>query len=125
MVRSHQRPLRMSPLRIEAFHPVSKTWVSAGRELSPNDQPGTVSNNLADGRREIYVFYCSSDDRESYIKKIINGLDMSFVDIRIISQEVLENAELITILTKGAKPLEISVKTDVSLQSRKIRLTHI
>lgn len=51
-------------LRIEIYH--SNTWVNVA-ELKRGDPLGSISDNKADGSRDIYMFECLADDSVSTI----------------------------------------------------------
>lgn len=113
----------MSPLRIEAYRGDTSEWVSVG-EVKPTDPPGTMSNNLPDGRREIYHFSCASDDSNSVIRKLPFGIDIANDQQRIISESQIERAEVEATLKKGGEPYKISIKTDKNPQRIIFRFTH-
>lgn len=122
MVRFHHHPL-MSPLRIEAFHS-SKGWSEIGI-IGPHDPFGSISDNLPSGHRDIFIFFCSPDDKYSVIKILPEGFDLTLNYFRNISLENLKEAKEIKRLTLGSGSYEMKIKTDISPIERKIRFTHI
>lgn len=111
----------MSPLNIEVFKPdarVNEGWIRVG-EVQPHDSPGSMSDNQPDGTRDIYMFKCEPDDSKSTISKANFGADIEQGRIR----EIIDTGfVLVKELTKG-ESFEITVKTDVSSTSRRVRFT--
>lgn len=98
-------------------------WVNVG-EVGPNDLPGTLSNNLPDGTRDVYVFSCSKDDSHSEIRKLPLGFETEIGYMRVFDQNDLDRAEVVATLRRNDPPYRISLKTDVSLQRKIVRFTH-
>ena len=114
----------MAPLKVEIYGGPERSWVPAG-EVKPNDPSGTVSNNLPDGSREVYAFSCAQNDSQSVIKKLPAGIDVATSRYRAIDLSELESAEIVVTLKRGDKPYHLTVKTDVSPQSKMMRFTHV
>jgi hypothetical protein len=106
------------PLLLEVYNPHLKTWVEAGR-VSPGDPPGSMSNNTLDGSRELYIFECAVDDSTSTIYVVPGKGDVATTHVRA----VLNNRQEWLVFKKLRKNqvLELTVKTDRSPQSRKLR----
>lgn len=107
--------------RIEAYRSDFKSWVSVGDVLP--GQRGSMSNNLLDGRREIYLFECATDDSHTTVKKMPFGVDIEMGNLRAILQGEKEG-EVLAELKRGDKPYIISIKTDVSPERRMVRFSH-
>lgn len=109
----------MSPLNIEAFNSKKGEWVRVA-ELKSGDPPGSISQNMPDGRREVYLFECAEDDSESIIKKSKGGIDVVTPAMRmIVSEGMVEIARL-----KDGEVYSFSIKTDTSSERRLIRFAH-
>lgn len=110
----------MSPLKLKIFRERQGGWVTIG-DVKPGDRPGSISDNKADGARDVYVFKCSEDDSKSTIYRSEGGVDTEKGDIRTVIP--LEGLTIVKELKKG-ESYEIEVKTDVSKEPRKIRFSH-
>lgn len=110
----------MAPLELEIRHPLTKEWVKAG-EVKPGDQPGSISDNIQQGR-QVYLFSCKKDDSGSIIYRSKLGVDVDLSNTaRLVSN--LTGFETVKELSKG-ESFEMSVKTDRSPEPRHIRFTH-
>lgn len=109
----------MSPLRIEVLGPSGDQWFKVG-EVKPGDPAGSVSQNLPDGGREVYVFSPEPDDSKSTISKSVGGIDIVAPTRRDIFTEGLEP---VTTLTNG-ESYTLSLRSDASPARRIIRFTH-
>lgn len=109
----------MSPLRIEILGPQRDTWFKVS-EIKPGEQPGSVSQNLPDGGREVYLFAPEPDDSKSVIHKSRAGVDIVSADTRHI---ITEDLELIASLASG-ESYTLSLRSDIATARRIIRFTH-
>lgn len=109
------------PLAVEIR--VHNTWAPIS-VLSPGAQPGSISNNTPDGKREIYLFECAADDQSSTISKSEAGIDFLSQDRR---KRVIESVRknVIATLREGDAPFEITVRTDISSDLRVLRFKHV
>lgn len=92
--------------------------------VSPGGQAGSISNNRADGERELYILECASDDTSSTISKSEGGMDSSGQDER--DRVVLSvRSDVIAVLRENDKPFELTVTPDNSTESRTFRFAHV
>lgn len=112
----------MSPLRVEAFHPVEKEWVRIEPELKPGDPSGSMSNNNEDGSRDLYLFECADDDSKSIIYRSGFGTDVDLGAKRVVSMDP-SKLEVVKEL-KRDESYEMEFNTDQSPEPRKVRFTH-
>jgi hypothetical protein len=108
------------PLLMEVAHPPGAGNWRRHAVLWPGDQDGSVTNNLPDSLdREILVFRCEQDDRESRIFKVTSGAEAVEGDARIIVAACLE-----PVATLGpGESHQVTVITDSGLWAD-IRWTH-
>lgn len=102
---------------------VRDTWAPIS-VLSPGAQPGSISNNTLDGKREIYLFECAADDQSSIISKSEAGMDSLSRDRRNRLVESVRKNVVVT-LREGDAPFEITVRTDISSDPRVLRFKHV
>lgn len=110
----------MSPLNIEVYNPAREKWAKVG-ERRPNEPLGSISQNKPDGTREVYLFGCNPDDKESIILKSKAGVDIADPSIRIVDTAGFEEISRL----KDGESHTLSVKTDVSDTRRIVRFTHV
>lgn len=110
----------MSPLKLKIFRERQGGWVTIG-DVKPGDRPGSISDNKADGARDVYVFECSEDDSKSTIYRSEGGLDTEKGDVRAVIS--LKGLSIVKELKRG-EFYEMKIKTDKSPQPRKIRFSH-
>ncbi len=109
------------PLAVEIK--VHDTWTPISA-LSPGAQPGSISHNTPDGKREIYLFECAADDQSSVILKSEAGMDSLLRDRR---ERLVESvrASVVATLHEGDAPFEITVRTDIGSDPRVLRFKHV
>ena len=73
------------PLKVEILK--NGKWKEIGK-LKETDLPGSFSNNLPDGKREIYVFECLGNYSAIYRSKA--GVDVEFENFRSVYSLDLE-----------------------------------
>lgn len=110
----------MSPLRLEILGPTGDQWFRVG-EVKPGDRPGSVSQNLPDGGREVYVFSPDPDDSKSTISKSVGGVDPANPARRTVFTEQLETVATL----KDGESYTLSLKSDTSPERRIVRFTHL
>lgn len=108
--------------KIEEYIPQGKIWRTLG-EIKPGDQPGSFSNTLRDGKREIIVFGPIRADSKSMIFRLRRSLDVENGSDRILMPDP-DDVEIIKELSSG-ESLEMDLKTDSSSSLRRIRFSHI
>ena len=110
----------MAPLIAEAFDPRKEEWVTFAT-LKPGDRPGSMSNNLPEGR-EVILFECAKDDSYSTVRKSRAGVDFNPIEA---IRSVVPSAGFDVLATlKDGESFEMDIKTDISAAPKKIRLTH-
>lgn len=112
----------MPPLELEVYHSERQQWIPVPR-VNPGDRPGSVSQNLPDGKRELYIFECAADDSHSTIYKSPIGMDIDAGNLRAVLSD-RSRWEITKVLQKGDQPFILTIGTDISLQRRIIRFTH-
>lgn len=106
--------------RVEVYSPESSSWISV-RDLPPGEK-GSVSQNLPDGSRKIYVFECASDDSETILYEPSDGIDLTDGEARVVIGS--EELKVKKRIERGDEPYLITLNTDVSKQRRIMRLSH-
>lgn len=109
----------MSPLKVEIYRPLSTAWQLVA-ELWSNDPYGSISDNLADGTRNVYTFGVNRDDATAFIERSILGLDVEYESQRALDSSGFET----TALLNDGESYEMEVKTDRSPEPRKIRFSY-
>jgi hypothetical protein len=79
-----------------------------------------MSNNKADGTREVLVFECAADDSKSTIMRSESGADAADAVTRAVATTGLE---ILAILRDGEKYI-VDVQTDREHAALKTRFTH-
>ncbi|MCX6774499.1 MAG: hypothetical protein NTY99_00195 [DPANN group archaeon] len=110
----------MAPLDVEICGPDEK-WIKVNT-VKPIDLPGSITDNKPDGSRELYIFQCSLDGLYSIIYRSKAGIDAEKGLGRMITTTGLD---VVKELKKGDKPYEMSIKTDKSSETRRIRFVHV
>lgn len=110
----------MSPLHVQVQNLEGTGWLKFGEPLEPGEKPGSISNNLPDGRREVVFFECMPDDKSSVIYRAIRTVEQEYGNQRTLTSSEL--AEPI-ILRDGSKPYEVDIKTDIGTEAT-LRFTH-
>ena len=88
--------------------------------LKPGDQPGSMSNLKEDGSREIYVFECDRNDRDSTVFKSRAGIDI----VEGATREILStHYDIVQTLTAG-QSLELNMRSPRMQEPKPIRLSH-
>lgn len=105
------------PLKLDFSVPGSP-WVPFG-EVKPTDPAGSMSNNLADGRRKLIIFSCALDDSHSRIERSPENLDLEKDTDRVIWAT---HTELIAVLKDGERH-QMEIRTDRGVSSQ-LRMTH-
>lgn len=115
----------MPPLSLELYDPKGQKWTPLSPILNPGDPPGSFSQNLPDGSRELYMFECAEDDSQSIIYRSPSGLDIA--DLRG-GRDVFKTEDsdwdLVKELKRGDPPYDLTIRTDFDSQGRIIRFTH-
>lgn len=113
------------PLRIEAYDTSLNQWLSSP-DLGPSDNPGSMSSNLNDGKRVLYVFYCADDDSHSVINRMPSPEKRTQLLIRRVGLKDLADAPRVATLRRGDEPYRVTVQSDTSEGVRRIiRFTHL
>ncbi len=105
------------PLRVD-LSIIKDEWVPFG-EVKPNDPPGSMSNNLPNGGRELIIFSCARDDSHSKVERSPENLDLVKGPGRTIWNT---HTELIATLRDGESH-EMEIHTDRGVRSQ-LRITH-
>ncbi len=106
-------------LHVEAEVSGEQKYIPIG-VLQPGEQPGSLSQNLPDGVREIYLFSCSPDNSHSLIQKSTGGMDMEISELRALVTTDLETvAEL-----HANESYTLDLLTDKGTSRRAVRFTH-
>lgn len=108
----------MSPLKVEIYSSSSEAWRLVA-ELNADDLNGSISDNLADGTRNIYMFGVNKTGRSAFIARSILGLDVERGAQRVVDSSGFETIALL----KSGESYEMDVKTDRSPEPRKIRFS--
>jgi hypothetical protein len=108
----------MAPLSLETYSPDAKKWLRVGL-IGPGAPPGSVSDNR-DGRRDVYVFSCASDNSHSVIQRSVAGVDREIGPLRAVTSV---GAETVKVLKTG-ETYEMEVRTDMGREPRRIRFRH-
>jgi hypothetical protein len=109
----------MSPLRVEIYRLSSEAWQLVA-ELTSDDPNGSISDNLADGTRNIYMFGVAQTGRNAFIARSIFGLDVEYGSQRAVDTSGFETIALL----KSGESYEMEVMTDRSPAPRKIRFSY-
>lgn len=111
----------MSPLEISVY--AMNEWGKVG-EVGPDSPPGSMTNIREDGRRELYLFECSSDDTKSTIYRSGLGVDYEIPEQqgRMVTSNP-SRTETLKELTEG-ETYELWVHTEKSPEPRLIRFKH-
>jgi hypothetical protein len=104
-------------INIQVYNAERDEWVPVG-EVSSGGNPGSFSNNYEEGR-DLYVFGVDEKNNVGYVKKSVFGRDIAVGEDRLVEPVGYED---IATLHPGDS-YEMDVKTDVSPEPRKIRLT--
>ena len=112
----------MPPLEIEAYHKGREVWVKSA-EVKPGDPPGSISDNKPNGKRDIYMFECITDDSKSTIYRSVLGLDLESAKGERTVFFDPSKREVVKELAKGESH-EITVFTDKARQASLLRFTH-
>lgn len=107
--------------KVEAYNSDEKSWIPVG--LLPPGQRGSMSQNLPDGGREIYVFECSLDDTHTTLSKGPFGVDIEVGRYRVL--DTLEGMEVVQELRIGDPAYVLSIKTDKSEKIQMVRFSHV
>jgi hypothetical protein len=106
-------------LHIEAINPVTQQSQLVG-VLKPGDRPGSVSQNLPDGGREIYLFQCMPDNSSSKIQKSKGGMDIANSQMREIVTEGLQDV----VILRENESYTLTLFTDISSVRGIMQFTH-
>jgi hypothetical protein len=107
--------------KLEAYRHEDQKWIHVGDV--PPGQSGSLSQNLPEGRREVYIFECEQDDSKTTLYKAAPGIDIEIGRMRASFN--LGEMEVVKEIRRGDEPYRMSIKTDVSPQRRIMRLSHI
>lgn len=106
--------------RIEVYRPNLCEWAHVGDV--PPGQKGSISQNLPDGRREIYIFEPDLDDSKTILSKVSAREDMEIGNFRLLPK--LQETNVLAELKKGDEPYRLTVKTDASPSRIIVRFSH-
>jgi hypothetical protein len=109
----------MPPLSVEVCQKGSDVW-TALPILEPGDRPGSISDNPANGTRQVYMFECAKDDSYSRLLRSKGGIDAATPTTRKIIP--LAGFEEVKTLRRG-ESYELEI-TSPSQKQLKVRFTH-
>src|ERR1700722_11976619 len=76
--------LFMSPLKVELYNASTDGWRPLG-EIKPGEQNGSLSDNLPDGKRDVYMFGVDEETNSGFILRSVAGIDIENSGTRAIN----------------------------------------
>lgn len=105
------------PLHVESS--VGGSWREIG-VLQPGAQPGSMSHTKEDGSREIYIFECNQNDRDSTVFRSRAGLDI----VEGLTREILStHYDVVQTLTAG-ESIELNIRGPRMQKPNPVRFSH-
>ncbi|QQR54555.1 hypothetical protein IPG41_05175 [Candidatus Peregrinibacteria bacterium] len=105
------------PLHVEIS--AGGNWREIG-VLEPGVRPGSMSNIKDDGTREIYIFECNRNDRDSTVFRSRAGVDI----VEGVTREVLStHFDIVQTLAAG-ESLELNIRGPRMQKPNPVRFSH-